>query len=55
MASALPELATSMYGAYVEGPQREKAQQQRLAQTPSNQQGSLVASNSDPSKLKKFM
>jgi hypothetical protein len=57
IASALPELATTMYGAYVEAPQKEKALQQRLAQrqTPNNQQGSLVASNSDPSKLKKFM
>ena len=54
VASALPELATTMYGAYVEAPQREKAQQQRLAQrqTPSNQQGPLVASNSDPYKQK---
>jgi hypothetical protein len=55
MASALPELATSMYGAYVEGPQREKAQQQRLAQrqTPNNQQGPLVASNTN--KQNRFM
>jgi hypothetical protein len=46
-----------MYGDYVEAPQKEKALQQRLAQrqTPNNQQGPLVASNSDPNKLKKVL